>query len=233
MKGRNRFSGFTEDTVTFLNELRGNNSKTWFEANRDRYMNSVYYRFMELASLLADTMSSIDPRIELRPEKVVSRIYRDTRFSHDKSPYKHNVWLSFKRADKNWIDAPAFYFEVTPDFWRYGMGFYNATRQTMDSFRKELTERRDEFLKISSSIRRAGIFSVEGEDYKRKIENILPDELQSWYQKKSFYLVRNVDSMEQLVDGSVADILEKGFRSLEPLYRFIWSAKGEIYQALP
>lgn len=229
MKGINRFGGFTEDTVHFLNELRENNSRSWFEANRERYMNSVYNRFMELAALLADTMNSIDPEIELRPEKVVSRIYRDTRFSHDKSPYKHNVWLSFKRPDRNWIDAPAFYFEVTPDFWRYGMGFYSATRVTMDSFRREVSERSTVFSKISSSIRRAGIFSVEGEDYKRRIENNLSEELQVWYQKKSFYLVRNVDGLENLIDGSVADILIKGFKSLEPLYRFIWSAKGVKY----
>ncbi len=227
MKRKNSFTGFPEDTILFLNELRENNSKAWFETNRERYRNSVYSRFIELASLLGDAMYSIDPEIELRPERVVSRIYRDTRFSRDKSPYKHNVWLSFKRPDKEWTDAPAYYFEVTPDFWRYGMGFYSASRGTMDGFRREMNNRVEEFKKISSSIKRAGIFSVEGEDYARRLDNSLPAELQVWYQKKSFYLVCNADDNSALINGKVAEMLEKGFRSLEPLYRFIWSSKGE------
>ena len=83
-------------------------------------------------------MRSIDPEIEVAPGRAVSRVFRDTRFSKDKSPYKTSHWITFKRPRKNWQNFPAFFFEISPDTYRYGMGFFSADRATMDRFREGL-----------------------------------------------------------------------------------------------
>jgi len=222
---KNNFTGFTHETLHFLNELSLNNNKTWFEQNRDRYKSVVVSPFIKLGESLIETMNEIDPELELRPEKIISRINRDVRFSNDKSPYRSNVWITYKRQLKEWSEAPAFFFELTLDSYSYGMGFYSASKATMDLFRIEITKRSDEFLKIASAIAKDGIFSVEGEAYKRKIENKLPEKLQEWYQKKNLYLMTTRDLGKELFNGDIAVKLGSGFKSLERLYKFLWSIK--------
>ncbi len=222
---KSRFSGFTHDTLIFLNDLHLNNNRAWFDENRGRYKTSVYVPFIELGHALAEPMSKIDPGFELRPEKIISRINRDVRFSRDKSPYRCNVWISYKRPVKEWMEAPVYFFELMPDSYRYGMGFYSAGRGVMDRFRAEIIRREREFTKIADSIMRKKLFTVEGESYKRKIENTLPESFQQWYQKKSFYLMRGCDIGDELFSGDITGILIDGFSSLEPLYKFLWSIK--------
>ena len=123
------------------------------------------------------------------------------------------------------MEAPAYFFELMPDSYRYGMGFYCAGKSTMDLFRGEMVKREDEFLKIVKSISKKNIFSLEGEAYKRRIDNILPEILQSWYQKKNLYLMRTCDIGEELFSGEIASILASGFKTLEDLYSFFWRIK--------
>jgi len=225
---KSSFTGFTHETLDFMNEIHLNNNRAWFDENRARYKAIVQSPFIELGRALAEPMSKIDPGFELRPEKIISRINRDIRFSRDKSPYRSNVWISYKRPQIEWMEAPAFFFELMPDSYRYGMGFFNAGKNTMDLFRKEMTDREDEFLKIVSSISKKRIFSVEGEAYKRKIENTLHDSLQEWYQKKNIYLMRTCEIGDELFNGEIASILSAGFKSLESLYNFLWRIKLNI-----
>ncbi len=222
---KNGFNGFTDETFAFMNDLLLNNNKTWFEANRERYKSAIQSPFIDLGHTLAGTMSVIDPGFEIRPEKIISRVNRDVRFSRDKSPYRSNVWISYKRPQREWMEAPAFFFELMPDSYRYGMGFYSATKSTMDLFRGEIIRRVDEFQKISTAIRKKGIFSVEGDVYKRKIENSLPESLQEWYQKKNLYLMRTCNIGDEIFNGEISAILSGGFKSLEVLYNFLWSIK--------
>ncbi len=223
-----KFNGFTHETLDFLNEIHLNNNRPWFEQNRERYKSIVQSPFLELGRALSEPMSRIDSGFELRPEKIISRINRDVRFSRDKSPYRSNVWISYKRPQKDWAEAPAFFFELMPDSYRYGMGFYSAGKDTMDLFRNEMTVREDEFLKIVNSISKKKIFSLEGEAYKREIKNTLPESLQTWYQKKNLYLMRTCEAGEELFNGEIADILSTGFKSLETLYNFFWGIKLNV-----
>jgi len=222
---KTNFIGFTHETLNFLNEIHLNNNRIWFDENRERYKAVVQSPFIELGRVLAEPMSKIDAEFELRPEKILSRINRDVRFSRDKSPYRSNVWISYKRPQKVWMEAPAFFFELMPDSYRYGMGFYNAGKNNMDLFRNEMTRREDEFLKIVTAISKKKIFTVQGESYKRKIENNLPDILQEWYQKKNLYLMITRNIGDELFNGSIASLLSEGFKSLESLYNFLWSIK--------
>jgi uncharacterized protein (TIGR02453 family) len=222
---KNSFKGFPGETLHFLNELHLNNNKTWFEANRDNYKFFVHAPFIELGHALIEPMAKIDPEFELRPEKIISRIHRDIRFSRDKSPYRSNVWITYKRQQVDWMEAPAFFFELMTDSYRYGMGFYSAGSSTMNKYRETISLKRTEFEKITSSISKKGVFTVEGEVYKRKIPNDLPENLQEWYQKKNLYLMCSRDIGDELFTGKIADILIGDFKILEPLYRFLWSLK--------
>ncbi len=108
------FSGFSQQGLNFLQQVRIENDKAWFDGNRDIYDRELLAPFRALVEQLAPGMLAIDPQFETRPAigKTLSRIHRDTRFSHDKSRYRSRMWLTFKRPSKDWKDAPVYFFRT-------------------------------------------------------------------------------------------------------------------------
>ncbi|HZD59717.1 MAG TPA: DUF2461 domain-containing protein [Anaerolineae bacterium] len=127
------FRGFSLEAIEFLSGLEINNDKVWFEKNKHIYEKFLLEPLRHLVMDLSAFMASIDPYFETSPAvgKTISRIYRDTRFSNNKSPFKRTMWITFKRPNKNWQDAPAHFFEIAPYSYRYGMGYYCASKSTM------------------------------------------------------------------------------------------------------
>ena len=218
----NQFNGFTEDTLNFLKELKNNNSKIWFEKNRYRYEKVLLEPFKLLVCELSPSMLKIDQDIETMPkvDKTISRIYRDTRFSNDKSPYRSNMWVTFKRRIKEWKTYPAFFFELYHDWYRYGMGFYSANKKIMDKFRNKIENNIDLFKKITSFLK-DNTFLLEGEKYKRTLNNNLTNEIQKWYQRKTFYLVCNKKINNNIFSNKIITELKDNFMILAPLYIFL------------
>lgn len=163
------FSGFSQQGLNFLQQVRIENDKAWFDGNRDIYDRELLAPFRALVEQLAPGMLAIDPQFETRPAigKTLSRIHRDTRFSHDKSRYRSRMWLTFKRPSKDWKDAPVYFFELGPDMLRYGLGYYSANKPTMDLFRHTLRQRPRPFLEVAACCRPP--FELVGESYKRPL----------------------------------------------------------------
>ncbi len=213
-----RFNGFTPDSLEYLRYLKANNSKGWFETHRTDYEQHLLVPLRALAADLTPLMLSIDSDFVTTPARVISRIHRDTRFSHDKSPYKTTLWLTFKRPLSDWQDAPAFFFELGAESWRYGMGFYAASKETMDRLRQLIERKPAEFERMIAFLADQNRFTVEGEQYKRLIIPAVPEHLRSWHQRKSVYLVCNRPSDGQLFDRKLLSELITAFTLLEPLY---------------
>src|SRR5512136_483578 len=124
-----QFQGFSRATFTFLRDLGRHNDKAWFEAHRTIYEQHVLQPLRDLVSDLADPMLGIDLSFEVEPAvgKTISRIFRDTRFSKDKSPFRDCMWIVFKRSGKDWARyIPGYFLEITPVSYRYGLGLYDA-----------------------------------------------------------------------------------------------------------
>ncbi len=221
------FKGFSKDSITFLKELKKNNNKQWFESHKQDYENLLLTPLKNLVTDMGIFMFSIDSDFEVRPavNKTISRIYRDTRFSYDKSPYKTSLWITFKRPQKGWKDAPAYFFEMSPKSYRFGMGFYSATPKTMKKFRKLIDKKPKEFQKAISFYSKQKTFVLEGEKYKRIFDETKPEEIQDWYQRKSFYLVCNKKIDNALFSKKLEDDLISGFSSLANFYRFLLKVK--------
>ncbi|MCL5281485.1 MAG: DUF2461 domain-containing protein [Planctomycetes bacterium] len=129
LKSEQQFQGFSRKTFTFLRDLGLHNDKAWFEAHRSVYEEHVLTPLRDLVNDLADFMLGIDLSFEVAPAvgKAIARIYRDTRFSKNKSPFRDHVWIAFKRSGKDWAHyIPSYYLEITPTSYHYGLGFYDA-----------------------------------------------------------------------------------------------------------
>lgn len=215
------FNGFSQHSLTFLQQVRQENDKAWFDDNRAVYDDSLVAPFRALVEDLSLTMLPIDEHFETRPAigKTLSRIHRDTRFSHDKSRYRSQMWLTFKRPRKDWTDAPVYFFEIAPDFWRYGLGYYSATRDTMELFRQTLRDNPRAFLTVAQCLKPG--FVLDGESYKRPLIKEQPEALANWYNRKSFAALCTRQDMDALFSADLVTTVAQGFRQLEPLYHYL------------
>ena len=104
------FNGFTEETIQYFLDLKFHNNTDFFHASHDRYVEDVQHVFYSMIEELAPHMLKIDPAMEVRPHKCLSRIHRDTRFSRDKSPYRDHLWFLFRRAGEPREKSLFYYF---------------------------------------------------------------------------------------------------------------------------
>ncbi|MEN6356982.1 MAG: DUF2461 domain-containing protein [Armatimonadota bacterium] len=218
--GEHTFNGFFPKTLEFLCNLKANNNKEWFEAHKQEYQEYLLVPLQNLAADLSADMLAIDSLLVVGP-KTVSRIYRDTRFSGNKGPYKTTMWLTFKRPRQDWMDAPAYFFEIAPSSYRYGMGFYSASPDTMRKFREMIDEKEEEFQEAISFYPKQKTFAIEGEIYKRIINESKSREIQDWYQRRNLYLVCNRKIDRLIFSGELAEDMISGFNTIAPLYRYL------------
>lgn len=225
MTEKNSFTGFTTDTLEFLRSLGANNRKEWFETHKDEYRQFLQEPLQQLVSSLAGPLMAIDPDLIIEPRRVVSRIHRDTRFSRNKSPYKTSMWLTFKRPLKEWQDAPCFFFEIGVDFYRFGMGFYSASKVTMDRLRQVIDRKPEAFRREVAFLSGQDTFVLEGEKYKRLLDGQKEGDILEWYQRRNLYLVCNRQADGHLFSRGVLDELTAGFGLLAPFYHWLWRLK--------
>ena len=226
MKTVQKFTGFSQATFDFFAGLKENNYKPWFEENRTVYETEVLQPLKALALAMTPAMYSIDSQMDLRPKKVISRIYRDVRFSHDKSPYKTNMWLSFQRAVTDWLSFPGFYLEITHDCYQYGMGLYAANKKTMDDFRAKIENEPENFIAIAEHLITKHNFTLGGDEYKRPVKNDMPEFFQKWIQRKSMYLYKTCPVGKEMFDEGFTQYLFHEYVLLQPLYSFLVEVCG-------
>lgn len=214
------FTGFKPETIQFFKDIKENNYKEWFEANKDVYVNEVQAPFKELVNQLSPTMYNIDTQFELRPYRVLSRIYRDTRFSKNKDPYKCCLWMSFLIPSKEWENIPGYFMELSADGYLYGMGLFAPKKKTMDNVRDNIAYDAKEFEKQTKLILKND-FEIGGEEYKRQIPSELPEYFQQWIQRKSLYVVKKKPIGEEVFTANFAHIIAEEFKSLHWLYDFL------------
>ena len=222
------FSGFTPETIQFLTDLKENNFRQWFEDHRELYEIELLQPFRALVNTLSPVMHNIDPLFEIRPHKVLSRIYRDIRFSKNKEPYHTCLWMSFQRMSTSWENFPGYFMELNAEHIMLGMGLYAPKRKVMDIFREKIETEPDAFRKMVRKNITGHGFSVAGQTYKKPIANTLPDFFQPWMNRKTVYVMKNLPvSDERIYSDALARLLADDFTHLADLYRLMVEAREE------
>lgn len=220
---------FSQKTIDFLVENRLMNSKAWYGEHKDEYRRYVLEPMAELVTALAPTILGIDEKLICEPkvDRSISRIYRDTRFSKDKSLYRDNAWCVFIRDKKLYEGPPAFFFEISPGGFRYGCGYYEASSASIESVRRLILAGSPIFRQALGAYENQSLFNIEGEYYKKSKYPEQPENLRKWLDAKGFSLIHNSTDFDVLFSESLPDTLSKGFKILEPVYGFLMKAEEE------
>lgn len=214
------FNGFTEQTNTILMGLKFNNNKEWFHKNKADYNEYVTEPMAALGQYCYEYMNRLDSEFQEVPK--LSRANRDIRFSKNKAPYKECKYF-FLRADgaPNIIySKPTYFFEISPDWYRYGF-FYNPEPSNMAIFRNKAKTNLKAFENAIDYYNNQTYFKLYGEMYKRNFDKNLNDKLSSWYNRKFFEFTHYGDfSDKEFYCAELADVVCNGFELLYPLYQY-------------
>lgn len=214
------FQGYSDETFEFFMAIRFNNNRSFFLDNRDWYLCAVREPSIALAEELESTVEDIDPELERRPHRVVSRINRDIRFSKDKSPYRDYIWLAFRRPAEERGTTLGVYFDISDKGASCGMGFYKENRVLMDELRRKIQCGPQEMLNLY--IPQMNDFKLYAEPNRRiKVQEGIPDVLIPWYTAKGFYFEHEINDFDLIRSPQLAEEIKRCYRQLKPLYRCI------------
>ncbi len=214
------YNGITIEGRMLLAENRFNNSKFFYDENKERLKQLTTVPLRQLAGEMCDILDGIDPFIVTDPVKMVSRIRRDTRFSKDKTLYRENLWIMFMRSKHTWEHQPCMWFEMHPDRYTYGIGMFRTTPEYMRQFRALLNETPDEFLRCAQKCADVGAHA-EIEPYKKKFNNCEDERVEPFYNAKYLCFMRTSCEVDRLEDGRIVDELKSALQAFAPMYKFL------------
>jgi uncharacterized protein (TIGR02453 family) len=141
MAGTTTQTTFGPELFSFLAELRANNDRDWFAANKHRYEEHVLEPALDFIAAFAPHLEKISPHFIADPRPSggsLFRIYRDTRFSKDKSPYKTNLGIHFRHERAKDAHAPGFYLHIGPGEVFAGGGVWHPDTQAATRIREAI-----------------------------------------------------------------------------------------------
>ena len=211
------FNGFSDATVDFLWKIRFNNSREWYAQNKPEFQTAVLEPVRALAGELFGWFGEKHPELKLNLH--ISRIYRDARRLYGAPPLNDHLWFSYQTDA--WEGAvPCFYFELEPEGYGCGMGFYCATAAQMIIYRREIDRDPAALQKLDAAYRAQTTFRLEGDSYARP-KGHAGDGLGPWYNKKSWALCcdRKYDAVSY--SHELTELLKRDYEFLIPYYKYV------------
>ncbi len=156
---------FSHDLFDFFEDLQAHNDREWFQAHKAQYESVVKDACHAFIEALAPRLSPLSSQIDVS-KRAMFRIYRDTRFSADKTPYKTNAALHFRHKGAEGVSSPGFYLHLAPEECLMGVGIYGPDSATLRKLRDRIVADREGFAALEHALRSSG-FTWFGESLTR------------------------------------------------------------------
>lgn len=210
-----------KETLSFLKKLEKNNNREWFNENKDLYT-QAHENVLNFVDQLIGETGKFDAEIgKMDAKKSLFRIYRDTRFSQDKSPYKTNFGASLGIGKGNKISG--YYLHIEPGKSFLAGGVYMPDSKILKHIRKEISENGKEFLKIVEAEKfRQNFRGLSVENKLQKVpQGFEKDDPMAEFLKLKHYVVTHPVSDADLMQEDAIQNFAKIFKSLKPLNDFL------------
>ncbi len=213
---------FTIETLTFLRSLRRHNEREWFRNHRDAYEAHVRGPMVDVIDRLATDLTQFAPQLIATPKMSMYRIYRDTRFSADKSPYKTHVSAVFPHRALTKHGGAGLYFHVATDHVLVGAGIYAPEAPQLYQLRKHVASNTTRFRAIVESPRfRRSFGHVSGQRLKRVPRGFDADHPAAEYLKLRQFLAGTERPAEFATRPRFYGSLRRLFEQLAPFVMFL------------
>lgn len=222
MQMKSPFPGFSPQALTFLRNLKHNNRRDWFQPRKGQYEELIKLPMLELIECVNQKFARFAPNYVTPPQKATYRIYRDTRFSKNKAPYKTHISAVFPRHTAVKREGAVFYFHFTEKELLVFGGIYMPEPEELLAYRTLLQERHTELEEILSDKRlRRTLGELQGERLTRMPKGFPPDHpAEALLRGKQWYLEGMLD-VRLLTSPKLVPELAKHFEIMAPFVEFM------------
>lgn len=224
-----RYARFKPETLAFLRELAVNNNRDWFAANKQRYEEQVLDVALRFIQAMQDPLRRMAPHFVAVPKRMggsLMRVYRDTRFSKNKTPYKTNIGIQFRHEKAKDVHAPGFYVHIDPEDVFLGAGMWHPDPDALAAVRKRIDSKQAEWLRVRDDRKFRANFELGGDALSRPPKGYAKDHpLIADIRRKDFIAVRNLD-LDAPLDRHFQKTVEASFSAAVPFMSFLCSALG-------
>lgn len=209
-----------KETVQFLKELKAHNERDWFNKNKERYV-AANENFIQFVQGLIGEVAKFDKEVAgLDAKDCVFRIYRDVRFSKDKSPYKVNFGAHLMGKGKG-CGLAGYYFHFQPGASWLGGGVHMAEPKQLKAIRQEISYRGKDFLKIINDKTFKEYFTLEGEKLQKVPQGFDKEDPMGDYLKYKELMIKHPVSDKEILAGNYTGYCAKVFKAMVPFNKFV------------
>ena len=221
-RGHSENPRFSPEGLQFLANLRRHNNRPWFQARKEIYEQAVKGPMAELILALQQAFRRVAPEMVADPRVSLYRIYRDTRFSRDKSPYKTQAAAVFPVRGLPKTSGPGLYFHISPDEVLIGGGMYMPEPAVLRAVRDAIATAPRKFLSIVEGKRfRAAFGELEGEQLRSMPQGYAADHLAAKYLRYKQFLFGEIHPAELALGARLLPTILRCFQEGMPLIRFL------------
>ena len=219
-----RYVGFRPETIAFLGELERNNNRDWFNANKHRYETQVLDIALEFIQSMYEPLADFAPHFTAIPKRMggsLMRVYRDTRFSNNKTPYKTNIGIQFRHEQAKDVHSPGYYVHVDPGRVFLGVGMWRPPSDALRQIRERISHKPAEWARSSGDKAFQRHFALGGESLTRPPRGF--DASHPWIddiKRKDFIAIKDM-TVEEALAARFQQKVETAFRASEPYMRFL------------
>lgn len=221
------FRTFEPTVFRFLEELAENNNRAWFEENKGRYEREVLGPSLAFIRAFQPRLKKISEFFVASDRRVggsLMRIYRDTRFSKDKTPYKTNVGIQFRHEFGRDIHAPGFYVHLAPDECFLAVGLWRPETDALHEIRRAIVDRPDRWRRATSDRKFREHFTLDGDSLKSPPRGFPADHPHCEDLKRTDFIGLCDLNRKDVLNETFLDQVAAAFTASRPFMRFLCDA---------
>lgn len=214
-------------TLQFLTEIEANNNRDWFQANKARYQNEFLAPIQEFIEAIGAGLQQISPGLNADPRPTggsMMRIYRDMRFSKDKTPYKTHLGVTFWEGAGKKTEVPGYHFYMDKNGGALYGGQHSFPKDVLPVFRAAIDDSDfgAQFQPALEAVAAAGDYEIGGEKYKRVPREYEPDHPRGdLLRYKGIYVKSTRLTRDQLTSATLVDFCIQHFQNMAALHHWL------------
>ena len=218
---------FSKQTLAFLSSLEENNTRVWFDEHKQDYEDLVRTPALNFIGDMSDEMPAISRHFLAQPKKVggsLMRVYRDTRFSRDKTPYKTNIGIQFRHELGKDVHAPGYYLHIAPGECFAGVGLWRPDADALFKIREAIAQDGKTWLTARDDKIFRQHFTLEGDSLANAPRGFAKDHPLAEDLKRKDFIALAPLSEADITSKNLRPLVVERFRQAVPLMRFLCKA---------
>lgn len=218
---------FSEDTFKFLEQLAKNNNRPWFNEHKHIYEQAVRSPALDFINAMQPVIKKLSPNFTAVAKKTggsLMRVYRDARFSKDKTPYKTNIGIQFRHVAGKDVHAPGFYLHISPNECFLGSGIWHPDSKALSRIREMISDNPNAWKKITSHKNFKRHFELSGDSLKTYPRGYAKDHPMILDLKRKDFIAIHPLSREEILSPDLVKTMHQRFKIASDLMDYLCNA---------